>query len=205
MTLDGKLATKTGDSKISSYNDKVRLHKLRSKVDAIIIGANTVKRDDPLLTVRYVKCNTNPIRIVLDSKGTIKSNSRIIKTCSILPTIIAVSKKTSLKNLNRLSKYHLDIVSTGNIMVDIKQLLFLLKKKNINRILVEGGGIVNWNFIKQDLVDEIIVTISPYLVGGDDAVSLISGDGFRKIMNSKKLKLQNICRVGNEVTLYYVT
>src|SRR3972149_1310701 len=71
MSLDGKIATKTGDSELSSKQDKVRIHILRSKVDAILVGSNTVKRDDPLLTVRYVK-GKNPLRIVLDSKATIK-------------------------------------------------------------------------------------------------------------------------------------
>ena len=92
ITLDGKLATRTGDSKLSSKADKNRVHKLRSKVDAILIGKNTVKIDDPLLSVHHAK-KKNPIRIILDSNATIRSSSRILKTCSKIPTIIAVSKK----------------------------------------------------------------------------------------------------------------
>ena len=96
VSLDGKIATRTGDSKLSSKKDKKRLHKLRSKVDAILVGRNTVQRDDPLLTVRLVK-GKNPTRIILDSLGTIPSNSKIIKTCKKVPSIIAVSKKISKK------------------------------------------------------------------------------------------------------------
>ena len=81
VTIDGKIATRTGDSKLSSKRDKIRVHKLRSKVDAILVGINTVLLDDPILTVRYAK-GKNPVRVVLDSRGTISSKSRILKTCS---------------------------------------------------------------------------------------------------------------------------
>ena len=98
ITLDGKLATRTGDSKLSSKKDKIRVHKLRSKVDAILIGKKTVEIDDPLLSVRGIK-KKNPIRVILDSSGTISTNSRILRTCSKIPTIIAVSKNAGNKNL----------------------------------------------------------------------------------------------------------
>ena len=81
ITVDGKIATRTGDSKLSSKKDKIRLHKLRSKVDAILVGRNTVQCDDPRLTVRYVK-GKNPIRIILDSQGSISSSSKIITSSS---------------------------------------------------------------------------------------------------------------------------
>ena len=91
ISIDGKISTITGDSKLSSKKDHIRLHKLRSKVDAILIGKNTLLQDDPILTVRYTK-GKNPIRIILDSKGTIPINSRIIKTSNEIPTIIADRK-----------------------------------------------------------------------------------------------------------------
>ena len=91
ITLDGKLGVKNKRTKLSSKNDKIRVHILRSRVDAIIIGKNTVNLDNPLLTVRYAK-GKNPIRIILDSLGTIKSSSKIIQTCNRVPTIIAVSE-----------------------------------------------------------------------------------------------------------------
>jgi len=78
ITLDGKLATRTGDSKLSSKKDKIRVHKLRSKVDAILIGKNTVEIDDPLLSAHNIR-KKNPIRIILDSNATIRTNSKILK------------------------------------------------------------------------------------------------------------------------------
>ena len=109
MTLDGKIATKTGDSKLSSKQDKIRIHKLRSKVYAILVCSNTIKKDDPLLTVRYTK-GKNPLRIILDSKANIDQKSQIIRTCKIVPTIIAVSKQASKKNIARLKKYPIEII-----------------------------------------------------------------------------------------------
>ena len=109
ITLDGKLGVKNKRTKLSSKNDKIRVHKLRSEVDAIIIGKNTVKLDNPLLTVRHVK-GKNPVRVILDSFGTIKSNSKIIQTCNKIPTIIAVSELISEKNLQRLRKFSLEII-----------------------------------------------------------------------------------------------
>lgn len=202
MTLDGKIATKKGDSKLSSKQDKVRIHKLRSKVDAILVGSNTVKRDDPMLTVRYTK-GKNPLRVILDSKAEINLKSQIIKTCKKIPTILAVSKKATKQNISNLKKYSLEIIVVGENKINIKNLLKALSKKKIKTLLVEGGGTVNWEFIKQGLVDEMIVTITPYLVGGQKAISLVEGEGFSKIQNSKKLKLKKIYKLGNEIVLHY--
>jgi len=202
ITLDGKIATRTGDSKISSKKDKIRLHKLRSKVDAILVGRNTVQCDDPRLTVRYVK-GKNPIRIILDSQGSISSSSKIIKTCKKIPTIIVVSKKISKKNLSRLQKLPLEIAILGEKKINIKNLLQYLSKQKINSVLVEGGGTVNWEFINDDLIDEAIITLTPYLVGGENATTLVQGKGFSKISSSKKLRLKRISRQGNELVLHY--
>jgi len=202
MSLDGKIATKTGDSELSSKQDKVRIHKLRSKVDAILVGSNTVKRDDPLLTVRYVK-GKNPLRIVLDSKATINQKSQIIRTCKKIPTIVAVSKKASRQNISKLKKHPLEIMVIGENRVNIKSLLKSLSKKKIKTLLVEGGGTVNWEFIKLGLVDELIITITPYLIGGQNAITLVEGEGFSHIHKSTKLKLKKICQLGNEIVLHY--
>jgi 2,5-diamino-6-(ribosylamino)-4(3H)-pyrimidinone 5'-phosphate reductase len=202
ITLDGKLATRSGDSKLSSKKDKIRVHKLRSKVDAILIGKNTVKIDDPLLSVHNIK-KKNPIRIILDSNATIRTSSRILKTCSKIPTIIVVTKKAQKKNLQKLEKFPVQIVVCGNNTVSIKKLLVVLKKKGIKNILVEGGGATNWAFVKENLVDEAIITITPYLVGGMTATTLVDGDGFSTITKSIRLKLKNVKKMKNEVILHY--
>jgi 2,5-diamino-6-(ribosylamino)-4(3H)-pyrimidinone 5'-phosphate reductase len=202
MSLDGKIATKKGDSKLSSKQDKVRIHRLRSRVDAILVGSNTVKRDDPMLTVRHIK-GKNPLRVILDSNAKIDPKSQIIRTCKKIPTILAVSKKAPSQNISNLKKHSVEIVVIGENKVNIKNLLKLLTKKKIKTLLVEGGGTVNWQFIKQGLVDEVIIAITPYLIGGKKAISLVDGNGFSKIKNSQKLKLKKINKLGNEIVLHY--
>jgi len=203
LSIDGKISTRSGDSKLSSKEDSIRLHKLRSKVDAILIGKNTLLQDDPLLTVRYTK-GKNPTRIILDSKGTIPINSKIIKTSNEIPTIIVVSKKISKINLLKLQKLPIEIITAGENSINLKLLLKKLSSKKIKTVLVEGGGTVNWEFIKNDLFHELIITLSPFLVGGNDSVSFVEGEGFRKISNSPNLKLKSIKRLKNYLVLNYV-
>ena len=203
ISLDGNIATKTGDSRLSSKKDFVRVHKLRSNVDAILIGKRTMLIDDPSLTARYVK-GKNPIRIILDSTGSIKSNSKIIQTCRKIPTIIAVSENISEKNVARLQRYGLEVIKCGHKKINVKKLLCILKEKNIKKLLVEGGGTTNWSFFKDGLIDEIIVTLTPFIVGGKNAISLVEGDGFSKISQSCSLKLKNIHRLKNELVLRYI-
>ena len=197
------IATKKGHSKLSSKQDNVRLHKLRSNVDAILVGKNTVLRDDPLLTVRYTR-GKNPIRIILDSKGSISKKSKILQTSNEIPTIIAVSKKISKSNIDKLKKFPVEIITAGENSVNIKSLLKKLSNKKIKTILVEGGGTVNWEFVKHNLFDELIVTLSPFLIGGNNAISFIQGQGFEKISNSPNISLKSIKRLKNHLVLHYV-
>lgn len=202
ISIDGKIATRIGDSKLSSKKDKIRIHKLRSTVDAILVGKNTVHRDDPLLTVRYVK-GKNPIRIILDSNGTIGINSKILQTSSKIPTIIAVSKKISKSNLQKLKKFPVEIIMTGENSVNIKSLMNNLNKRKIKTVLVEGGGTVNWQFIQNNLFDEILITIAPFIIGGTDAITFVQGRGFDKITQSPRLRLNVIKKLENSLILHY--
>ncbi|NDB52317.1 MAG: 2,5-diamino-6-(ribosylamino)-4(3H)-pyrimidinone 5'-phosphate reductase [Nitrosopumilaceae archaeon] len=202
ISLDGKIATRSGDSALSSGVDKKRLHKLRTQVDAILVGKNTILQDNPMLNVRYAK-GKSPIRIVLDSLGQTPTNSKIIQTSDEIQTIVAVSEKIPKKNLDKLAKFPVDIVISGKNRVELKKLLQILGHAKIKTILLEGGGTTNWDFVNQGLVDQVIVTITPYLVGGKDAKTLVDGDGFAKISKSLRLNLDKIVHQGNEIVLYY--
>ena len=202
-SIDGKIATKTGDSNFSSKQDLIRLHKLRSTVDAILVGKNTVLQDNPLLTVRFAK-GKNPIRIILDSKGSISRKSQILQTSNKIPTIIAVSRNISKSNLMKLRDFPVDVITVGKNSINIPLLLKKLFDKKIKTVLVEGGGTINWEFVHKNLFDELIITLSPFLVGGTDAVSIIQGQGFRNVSNSPNLKLKSVQRLKNHLVLSYV-
>jgi len=112
-------------------------------------------------------------------------------------------KKSTEKKLAEIEKFPVQVIVCGNYTVNIKKLLVILKKKGIKNILVEGGGITNWAFVKENLVDEAIITITPYLVGGMSATTLVDGDGFSTIAKSIRLKLKNVSKMKNEVVLHY--
>jgi 2,5-diamino-6-(ribosylamino)-4(3H)-pyrimidinone 5'-phosphate reductase len=203
ISIDGKIATYTGDSKLSSKKDVIRLHKLRSKVDAILVGKNTVLRDNPLLTARFSK-GKNPIRVILDSQGKISKKSKILQTSNHVPTVIAVSRNVNQQNLKNLKKFPVEIIITGKTIVNIKSLISKLQKKGIRTILVEGGGTINWQFIKYCLFDEILITISPFIIGGTEAITFVQGKGFKRITQSPKLKLKSVKRLENHLVLHYI-
>lgn len=202
ISLDGKIATRTGDSALSSAIDKKRLHQLRSKVDAILVGKNTILADNPMLNVRYAK-GKNPIRIILDSLGQIPPISKILRTSNKIQTIIVVSQKAPKKNLTKLAKFPVDVIVSGKSRVELKPLLESLYRLNIKTILLEGGGTTNWDFVRQSLVDEAVITLTPFLVGGKDAKTLVEGEGFSKISGSLRLNLDKIVRQNNEIVLHY--
>ena len=202
ITLDGKIGQKNKHIVLSSKSDKIRVHKLRSKSDAILVGKNTVEQDDPLLTVRYVK-GKNPIRIILDSHGIIKNNSRIIKTCKSIPTIIVTTKIISKSNLNRLRKLPVDVIVCGKHQVNITKLLSILSKKGIKTILLEGGGTLNRSFLKKNLIDEMIIALTPYVLGSENTVNLFEGTSFSSLKMKSPLKLKNVQKNNNEIILHY--
>ena len=201
MTLDGKIATSKDDSAISSKIDLVRVHKLRTKVDAILVGINTVLIDNPMLTRRDT--NKNPTRVIVDSNARIGLATKIMSSCNTISTIIAVSKKADKSKLEKIKAHGVTVMICGENKVDLKKLLVILKRLGMNKLLVEGGGEINWSMLTSGLVDEIIVTVAPKIVGGRDAVTFVEGEGFAKINNCIKLRLAKIRKIDNEVVLSY--
>ena len=201
MSIDGKIATRTGRSRLSSDRDLARVHGLRGKVDAILVGRKTISVDNPSLTTRRAK-GTNPIRIILDPSASIPINSKIVKTSREVPTMLVVSQMAPAKRILLLSRKGLQVMRCGRTKIELGRLLDILAGQGIKKILVEGGGITNWYFFEEGLVDEIIVTIAPYVIGGRESVSLVEGLGFGNISYSFRLK--QIRRAGNEIVLHYV-
>ena len=202
ITLDGKIGQQNKKIVLSSKSDKIRVHKLRAKSDAIMVGKKTVQQDDPLLTVRYAK-GKNPIRIILDSHGTIKNSSKIIKTCKRVPTIIVASELASKSNINRLQKSHLDVIVCGKNQVNITKLLPILSKRGIKTILLEGGGTLNRSFLKKNLIDEMVIALTPYVLGSKNTIDLFEGISFPDLKTKLPLKLKNIHKTGDEIILNY--
>ncbi|HYF99618.1 MAG TPA: 2,5-diamino-6-(ribosylamino)-4(3H)-pyrimidinone 5'-phosphate reductase [Candidatus Saccharimonadales bacterium] len=219
-SIDGRIATSKGDTKISSISDLRRVHILRSEVDAILVGITTVINDDPLLTVRKKTSKkrlndqnriavSNPIRIIVDGKAKIPLHSTIVKTANQIETRIAVTKNAPLKKLKKLQEKGLKIMVIEHDpkekgRVDLKKLFDFLERDGVSKILVEGGGEINWSLISNNLFDELIVTISPLIIGGRKATSLVGGKGYDTISESTKMKLAKLQKKNTgEVVLYY--
>jgi 2,5-diamino-6-(ribosylamino)-4(3H)-pyrimidinone 5'-phosphate reductase len=203
MTLDGKIATAAGDSAISSKEDLKRVHRLRAASDAVMIGISTVLADDPMLTARLVK-GKNPARIVVDSRGRIPSESRLLRTASTIKTVVAVTRQAPKEAVERIRDSGAEVIVAGNDAVDLRTLFSKLAKAGLRKILVEGGGELNWSVLKLGLADELIVTVAPRIAGGRLAPTLVEGDGFDMIARGVKLKLARLERKKTgELVLHY--
>ena len=207
MTLDGKISSYTGNSCISSKKDLVRVHKLRSKVDAIVVGINTVLIDNPMLTVRFIRNNNRscPTRIIIDSYGRIPLDSKILKTAVTIKTIIVVTKQASKDTIEKIKKLGAHVIIIGSKLINLKKLFNILYRMGYRKILIEGGGELNWSCLHDGIVNELIITIAPIVVGGRNAITLVEGKGYSTISQGIKLKLTKIIqnKNDNEITLYY--
>jgi len=203
MSLDGKIATFTGDSRMSSPADLRRVHRLRASVDAIMVGLNTLLVDDPKLTVKFYK-GPSPSRIVVDANARTPLSSFVVRTAKKIPTIIAVTTRAKKKLIDALRDRGVTILVCGNgHLVSLGILLKKLKKMGIERVLLEGGGTLNWSMLSNGLVDEVSVAITPRILGGAYAVSLVQGRGSALVRDGVKLKLLNTSRFGPDLVVRY--
>jgi diaminohydroxyphosphoribosylaminopyrimidine deaminase (EC 3.5.4.26)/5-amino-6-(5-phosphoribosylamino)uracil reductase (EC 1.1.1.193) len=197
MSLDGKIATKTGDSKWIT-NDEARkyVHTLRHTVDAIMIGASTVVVDNPRLTARGCggKGGTRkmqPLRLVVDSKGRVSTNAHIFEPPGkVLLAVVEPLDSKKKGDFTRIGAEVLELPSKEGL-VDIEELLKVLGRREIVSILVEGGGKLLGSLFDYHLVDKVLTFISPIIIGGDEAKSAVGGDGVNNV--AEALRLNQVC------------
>ncbi|MBD3216430.1 MAG: 2,5-diamino-6-(ribosylamino)-4(3H)-pyrimidinone 5'-phosphate reductase [Candidatus Lokiarchaeota archaeon] len=205
MTIDGRIASKTGDPELSDEEDWKEVHKLRTEVDAIMVGKGTILIDNPKLHIKYYDHN-GYYRIVLDSNLSIPIHSKVLNyQTELYPTLICATNHAPKERVRTFeSKENIEVINCGESeKVDLMKLMPILKQKGIKKILLEGGGTLNWSFIKHNLIDELRLTIAPWLVGGKGAISLVEGVGFSKMDEAPRFNLVNIKHRNNYVTLQY--
>jgi diaminohydroxyphosphoribosylaminopyrimidine deaminase/5-amino-6-(5-phosphoribosylamino)uracil reductase len=203
MSLDGRLATKKGDSKwITSQRAQKTAHLLRRLHDAILVGINTILVDNPFLTVRLVKSEVSPWRVVLDSQLKISDNANIIKDKKA-KTLIVHTKYAPSSHQKRLQKKGIKLLlcKDKEHKVDIKDLLEKLGQMGITSVLVEGGGEVHASFIKERAVDKIVVFISPKIIGGKKAIPFIGGEGITSLKEAFELERLKARSIGKELII----
>ncbi|MFC1590659.1 bifunctional diaminohydroxyphosphoribosylaminopyrimidine deaminase/5-amino-6-(5-phosphoribosylamino)uracil reductase RibD [Candidatus Omnitrophota bacterium] len=203
QTLDGKIAARSGDSKwISGEYSRRSVHELRSKVDAVMVGVNTILKDDPLLTVRIpgLTLKKPPARIIVDSTLKTPLQSNIIKASGKAPVIIATTKKAGTRRMAEYRKKGAEIIVVDgkNGRVDLPQLLKRIAQKGINHILVEGGGELIAGILKEGLADHVKVFIAPKIIGGKDSPTSVGGRGIGKVKDALLVRNAKIANSGED-------
>lgn len=200
MTLDGKIATVSGDSRISCEEDLDRVHKLRASVDAVMVGVGTVLADNPSLTVRRAR-GKSPTRVVIDSFAKTPPSAKVLD--NLAPTVIASTKSAPKRRLQKLRAKGAKIFVAGEKEVNLHRLLKELRSAGVRRLLLEGGSTLNWSMLKEGLVDEVQVAVAPRIVGGAAAKTLVGGAGFSEIRRGVWLELKRVKKVGKCLLLTY--
>ena len=180
QSLDGKIATRTGDSKwITSEESRRYVNRLRGRVDAVMVGSNTILKDDPSLVCK-IPGSKQPLRIVAGGMFKIPSSAKILSNTKISEVLIATGP---------------------NGRVDLRKLLKKLGKAGIMHLLVEGGGELAASFIKERLVDQYLFFIAPKIIGGKDAVTSVEGTGIKNIREAVMLKNASVKRFGEDILI----
>lgn len=206
ISLDGKIATRTGDSKWISGEDSRRyVHTLRSQLAAIMVGVDTIIKDDPQLTARAGLgggfLEKQPLRIIVDSKGRTPPTARVLH----LPgkTMIATTEDMDKENAEALARAGAEILQLPyrDGRVDLKELLAQLGQRQITSIMVEGGAAVFGSLFEEGLADKLLVFIAPIIIGGLEAKNPVEGKGVEKLAQATNLNRVRVERIGNDILI----
>lgn len=205
MTIDGKIASHTGDSRwISGKESREMVHELRNELTGIMIGVDTAIADDPMLTTRlHGEVGRNPIRIVLDTCAKIPLEAKVLNTSEQAKTILAVSSKANPEKIRKIEQKGNQIlyVKESDGKLDLHDLMKKLGDLNIDGLLLEGGSSLNYSALKSKIVDEVIVFIAPKIIGGATSKTPIGGKGINAMKNAIELERMKWQQVGKDLML----
>lgn len=205
MTMDGKIATYTGESKwISNEKSRMLVQETRKNLTGIMVGIGTVLKDNPMLTCR-LENGRNPIRIVCDTKLRIPMDCNLVKTASEIQTIVATDKNADSEKINKLEEYGVKVLllDTLDNHIDLNKLMIMLGEMKIDGILLEGGGTLNNSALAAGIVNEVQVYIAPKIFGGKDAPTAVEGQGVTSPDLSHSFKIKSIEEIDGDVLLKY--
>ncbi len=203
MSIDGKIATRTGDSKwITGEEARKHVHMLRKQYTGIMAGIGTVLADDPMLDCRLEE-GVNPTRIICDSRLSIPLESRIVRTAREIPTMIAFCKGLEDKaKAEELKKAGATLLETnGENRVNLKELMKVLGEKKIDGILVEGGGTLHGALLSSGLVQKVYAYMAPKIIGGKEAGSPVEGEGAACMKDAYFLRDIEMIKLGKDYCL----
>jgi diaminohydroxyphosphoribosylaminopyrimidine deaminase / 5-amino-6-(5-phosphoribosylamino)uracil reductase len=203
MTLDGKIATSTGDARwVTAEKARRRAHRLRAEVDAILVGTDTVIRDDPELTCRLPGGRT-PLRVILDRRGRIPHERRVFSTLPAGPVLV-YTRRAGLGRLSSLRDRGVEVVAARSDTrgFDLRAILRDLGRRGIHHLLVEGGSRLLGSFFDRGLVDRAVVFVAPAIAGGAKAVTPVAGQGVRTMNDAVRGRVVRVERAGPDFVLW---
>lgn len=201
VSLDGKTAAKTGDSKwISSPESRLDVHQLRHENDAILVGINTVLHDNPLLTTRRPQGGKNPIRVILDTHLKVPVHANVIQDQSV-KTIIFTGKSANHAKVKELQTKEVEVITLDHEKLPIQEVLKILGEKKITSILVEGGSEIHASFIEEKAFQQMVVYIAPKVIGGRQAIPFIGGEGPSLVQQGCKLQFTSVKQIGPDLKI----
>lgn len=201
MSLDGKIATHTGESRwISGKESRLLVHELRGRMDAIIVGRGTAERDDPLLTARPPGPRT-ALRVVLDTRATLSTESKLARSAAEGPVLVAVGEESSAEDRARLNEAGCEVfVCEGdNHAARLDSLLLELGRRRLTNVLFEGGGRVLGSMVDTRVIDEVLVFVAPTIIGGEGSPSPVAGMGIAELSAGLKLNRPEVRQTGEDV------
>ncbi|MDD4803158.1 MAG: bifunctional diaminohydroxyphosphoribosylaminopyrimidine deaminase/5-amino-6-(5-phosphoribosylamino)uracil reductase RibD [Syntrophomonas sp.] len=205
MTLDGKIAAASGDSKwITGEDSRHYVHQLRDIYDAIMVGIGTVLKDDPRLNTRLETADRkNPVRVIIDSHLDLPLTSNIARTCHEQRTLVFCSRTSDAKRKSELQSQGAEIIDLDmeTNLVPLEKVLPILGKLGICSLLVEGGGEINAYLLENELIDKAYWFISPKIIGGRQSLSPIGGKGIEYMQDARELKSIQIHSFANDFLL----
>lgn len=204
VTLDGRTATVTGDSRwITGDESRALVHELRDRLDAVMVGIGTVLRDDPLLTTRLPGGGRDAARIVVDSRLRIPENAAILGVESPAPTIIATTAVAPVDKIARLEARGVQVVvaDPGEVGVDLGDLMHGLGARGIQSILLEGGSTLNASALKAGIIDRVMIFVAPLLIGGGEAPGIFAGRGVERLAEALRLSEIKVRRYGDDTLI----
>lgn len=203
VSLDGKIATKTGESKwITGATSRAKVNELRNELRGIMVGVNTVIIDDPTLNCN-IHGGRNPIRIILDSNLRIPLDSKILKTAYKYETIIATTKNIDLNKKALVEELKAKVITIDSInnKVDLNKLMIKLGEMKIDSILLEGGGEVNYSALEAGIIDKLMLFMAPVIIGGKESKTFVEGKGIDLLTNSFKASNLKIEYLGEDILI----
>ncbi|OQY10605.1 MAG: riboflavin biosynthesis protein RibD, partial [Fusobacteriia bacterium 4572_132] len=204
ITLDGKIATKTGDSKwITNEKARNEVHKLRNRFMGIMVGIGTVLADNPNLTAR-IENGVNPYRIIIDPNLKTPLDANIIKNNEDKKTIICINKENQKsEKYIEMKEKNVTFLEFQGSKFKMKEVLGKIGELNIDSILVEGGAEVISNVIKENLVDSGVIFIAPKILGDSSAKSFVNGFDITKITDGRVLEVKEIKTYGDNIGIWF--